>query len=82
MILDDMIANGSLPAEKRYVVRNALLLKHVHQVRPNDDAMRANVSFHSMKKTSIDICTAKSSKNRCRSRVPWPSSRETVRRKM
>ena len=33
MILDDMIANGSLGVEKRAVVRNALLLKHVHQVR-------------------------------------------------
>jgi hypothetical protein len=33
MILDDMIANGSLAVEKRSIVRNALLLKHVHQVR-------------------------------------------------
>lgn len=32
MILDDMIANQLLPIEKRFVVRNALLLKHVHQV--------------------------------------------------
>ena len=32
MILDDMIANDLLTAEKRAVVRNALLLKHVHQV--------------------------------------------------
>ncbi len=32
MILDDMIANELLPSEKRAVVRNALLLKHVHQV--------------------------------------------------
>jgi len=32
MILDDLIANDLLPVEKRFVVRNALLLKHVHQV--------------------------------------------------
>jgi hypothetical protein len=32
MILDDMIANDSLAPEKRLVVRNALLLKHIHQV--------------------------------------------------
>ena len=32
MILDDMIANKLLPGEKRFIVRNALLLKHVHQV--------------------------------------------------
>ncbi|CAF0834824.1 unnamed protein product [Adineta ricciae] len=31
MILDDMIANNLLISEKRAVVRNALLLKHVHQ---------------------------------------------------
>ena len=43
MILDDMIANGSLPAEKRFVLRNALLLKHVHQVRPKDNTTRTNI---------------------------------------
>lgn len=32
MILDDMITNNLLPAEKRFTVRSALLLKHVHQV--------------------------------------------------
>jgi hypothetical protein len=32
MILDHMIANELLPPEKRFVVRNALLLKHLHQV--------------------------------------------------
>ncbi len=32
MILDDLIADELLPAGKRFVVRNALLLKHVHQV--------------------------------------------------
>jgi hypothetical protein len=32
MILDDMIANELLPSDKRYIVRNALLLKHLHQV--------------------------------------------------
>jgi hypothetical protein len=32
MILDDMIANELLSSDKRSVVRNALLLKHVHQV--------------------------------------------------
>ena len=32
IILDDMIANQLLLPEKRAVVRNALLLKHVHQV--------------------------------------------------
>jgi hypothetical protein len=31
MILDDLIADELLPAGKRFVVRNALLLKHVHQ---------------------------------------------------
>ncbi|CAF2962810.1 unnamed protein product [Rotaria sp. Silwood2] len=31
MILDDMIANELLPSDKRFIVRNALLLKHVHQ---------------------------------------------------
>ncbi|CAF1216222.1 unnamed protein product [Rotaria sp. Silwood1] len=31
MILDDMIANELLSSDKRFVVRNALLLKHVHQ---------------------------------------------------
>jgi hypothetical protein len=32
MILDDMIANKSLSSEKRYIARNSLLLKHIHQV--------------------------------------------------
>ena len=32
MILDDMIANKSLLIEKRLAARNALLLKHFHQV--------------------------------------------------
>lgn len=32
MVLDDMIANKSLLPEKRAVTRNALLLKHIHQV--------------------------------------------------
>jgi hypothetical protein len=32
MILEDMIANKSLLPEKRLVTRNALLLKHIHQV--------------------------------------------------
>jgi len=32
MILDDIIANKSLSPEKRLVTRNALLLKHIHQV--------------------------------------------------
>ncbi|CAF3524763.1 unnamed protein product [Rotaria socialis] len=31
MILDDLIANDLLTADKRFIVRNALLLKHVHQ---------------------------------------------------
>ncbi|CAF2401099.1 unnamed protein product [Rotaria sp. Silwood2] len=31
MILDNMISNKSLSAEKRLVTRNALLLKHIHQ---------------------------------------------------
>jgi hypothetical protein len=31
MILDDMIANKSLSSEKRYIARNSLLLKHIHQ---------------------------------------------------
>jgi hypothetical protein len=32
MILDDMIANKSLSADKRLIARNSLLLKHIHQV--------------------------------------------------
>ena len=32
MILDDLIANNLLATKDRLVVRNALLLKHVHQV--------------------------------------------------
>ena len=32
MMLDDLIANHLLPSEKRHVMRNALLLKHFHQV--------------------------------------------------
>ena len=32
IILDDMISNRSLLPEKRLVIRNALLLKHIHQV--------------------------------------------------
>lgn len=32
MILDDLIANYLLAPKDRQVVRNALLLKHLHQV--------------------------------------------------
>jgi hypothetical protein len=32
MILDDLIANDVLAGEKRFIVRNAMLLKHFHQV--------------------------------------------------
>ncbi|CAF5183619.1 unnamed protein product [Rotaria magnacalcarata] len=31
MILDTMIADESLPSEKRLITRNTLLLKHIHQ---------------------------------------------------
>lgn len=32
MILDDLMANKTLLPEKRCIIRNSLLLKHIHQV--------------------------------------------------
>jgi hypothetical protein len=61
MILDDMIANSLLPMEKRFVVRNALLLKHLHQVCLHR-FLFFQINFiliFSMKKNFIDIYNLK-----------------------
>ena len=70
MILDDLIANDLLPAAKRFVVRNALLLKHLHPVCLTVKFWTVKqMNFHSTKKNFIDICIRKKSKSHCLSLV-------------
>lgn len=48
LILDDLIAKGSLSEEKRFAVRNCLLLKHVHQ---HEKEFQRQLHAQDMKKT-------------------------------
>ncbi|CAF0728534.1 unnamed protein product [Didymodactylos carnosus] len=76
MILDDMVAADSLPQDKRQQVRNALMLKHIHQ---HEKTFHKHLHREEVKKPlPFTRSLAEFSRNRSQHDVPKVSSHEQM----